>query len=90
MRAHAKNKNCHIVRSLTMMDFYGDTTINRKNKTVVNAIVLYTTSVFFSSFKIRVLVAQTVDLVKMAPCESWLTLASPISAPHRAILTQKK
>jgi hypothetical protein len=33
-------KNCHIVRSLTMMDFYGNTTINRKNKTVVNAIVL--------------------------------------------------
>jgi hypothetical protein len=27
------------------------------------------TIVFFSSFKIRHLVAQTVDLVKMAPCE---------------------
>jgi hypothetical protein len=39
MRAHGK-QNRHIVRSLTMMDFYGDTTINHKNKTVVNAIVL--------------------------------------------------
>jgi hypothetical protein len=69
MRAHARNKIRHIVPSLKMMDFYGHTTINRKNKTVVNAIVLYTTSVFFSSFKIRRLVAQTVDLVKMAPCD---------------------
>jgi hypothetical protein len=48
------------------------------------------TSVFFSSFKIRHLVAQTVDLVKIAPCKSWLTLAEPISALHRAISTQKK
>jgi hypothetical protein len=89
MRAHAKNENCHIVHSLTMVDFYGEATINHKNKTVVNPIVLLTTSVFFSSFKIRHLVAQTVNLVKMAPCESWLTLASQISALHRAMLTQK-
>jgi hypothetical protein len=47
------------------------------------------TSAFFSSFKIRHLVAQTVDLVKMAPCKSWLTLASPISTLHQAILNQK-
>jgi hypothetical protein len=46
--------------------------------------------VFFSSFKIRYLVAETVDLVKMTPCESWLALASLISALHRAISTQKK
>jgi ABC-type taurine transport system ATPase subunit len=37
------------------------------------------------------LVAQTVGLVKMALCEeSWLTLASPMSALHRAIFTQKQ
>jgi len=57
--------NRHIVRSLTMMDFHDDTTINHKNKTIVTTIVLYTISLCFSGFKIRRLVAQIVDIVKM-------------------------
>jgi hypothetical protein len=32
-RINAKNKNCHIVRSLTMMDFYDDATIQSTVKT---------------------------------------------------------
>jgi hypothetical protein len=44
----------------------------------------------FLASKIHHLVAKTVNLVKMASCESWLTLlASPISAIYQAILTQK-
>jgi hypothetical protein len=34
LRTHAQYENCHIIRSLKMMDIY------RKNKTVVNATVL--------------------------------------------------
>jgi hypothetical protein len=47
------------------MDFHDDATINHKNKTVVNTIVLCTI-ILFSGFKIRQLVAQIFDLVKMA------------------------